>query len=208
MPRTWLGVELLSPSAGVRRALGGPADAGVLVNEVAEDSPAAKAGLEAGDLIVAIDGAPVDTVRALRRILGKHEPGDTVTVEIVRRGDRRSVQVTLGESKSRVFMFRQHGEGPVIAIPPDLEIELPDLDELREHLRSLDDEQIEIDIDEIESRVREALERAREALERSREAQERHREQLERRPGAGGGRVIDAMVGPGSGFAHPTTLAI
>lgn len=199
-PGAWLGVELLSPSAGVREALGGPADAGVLVNEVVKDSPADKGGLKAGDLIIAVDGTPVSTVHDLRRILGKHQPGDTIRLELVRRGSRRTVDVALGESKRRVFVFEGQGDHPLQFAIPEIEIdeiELPDIDTLRESLEELRDQDVEIDVEQLEGRIAEALEKAREALERAREREplDRRREERPRDREQTHGRWIDAMLG-------------
>ncbi len=133
--RAFLGVKPLSPSPGVRRALGGPDDAGVLVNEVVEGSPAAAAGLAAGDLIVAVDGAPVTSARDLSRVLGKHVPGDVVRLEIVRGARQRTIEVTLGEAESRVFVFGSGPGGELEFVVPDFDV--PDSGELHEKLEEL-----------------------------------------------------------------------
>src|SRR5881275_535592 len=63
----------------------------------AENSPAEKAGVEAGDVIVGADGRPVDRVSTLQRIIRSHEPGESVTVDVMRYGQRRSFSVRLEE---------------------------------------------------------------------------------------------------------------
>ena len=65
---------------------------GVLVSgfNPPEGSPAEKAGLEPGDVIVGADGRPVDRVSTLQRIVRTHEPGETVAVDVMRFGERRS----------------------------------------------------------------------------------------------------------------------
>ena len=68
---------------------------GVLVLEVEEDSPAEKAGLKAGDVIVRVEGEKVRDADDLRDILTDYEDGDEVAVEIVRRGKRKTLTVTL-----------------------------------------------------------------------------------------------------------------
>ena len=65
-----------------------------------QDSPAAKAGIEAGDVIVAIDGQPVDRVAQLQRTIRAHKPGETVTVDVMRFGAKRSFKVKLIEAPS------------------------------------------------------------------------------------------------------------
>ncbi len=61
-------------------------------------SPAQKAGLEVGDIIVGADGKPVDRVSALQRIIRSHEPGQTVTLEVMRFGQKKTFTVKLMEA--------------------------------------------------------------------------------------------------------------
>ena len=63
-----------------------------------DNSPAKRAGLEPGDVIVAIDGAPVDRVSELQRIVRGKKPGDNVKVEAMRFGERKSFTVRLTEA--------------------------------------------------------------------------------------------------------------
>jgi serine protease Do len=60
-------------------------------------SPAQKAGVELGDIIVKADGKLVDRVSTLQRIIRSHQPGDMVELEAMRYGDRKSFRVKLGE---------------------------------------------------------------------------------------------------------------
>jgi serine protease Do len=62
-----------------------------------DDSPGAKAGLEAGDIIIRADGKPVDRVSTLQRIIRAHEPGDVVAVDVMRFGQQKSFRVKLTE---------------------------------------------------------------------------------------------------------------
>jgi serine protease Do len=79
--------------AGLRRI------EGVLVSGFtpADGSPAEKAGLEPGDVIVGADGRPVDRVSTLQRLVRAHEPGETVAVDVMRFGERRTFRVRLDE---------------------------------------------------------------------------------------------------------------
>lgn len=69
---------------------------GALVAEVVADSPAAAAGLLAGDIITAVNGEPVDAERTLRDRLVAYEPEDIVTLDVLRDGEAIQVEVTLG----------------------------------------------------------------------------------------------------------------
>jgi S1-C subfamily serine protease len=72
-------------------------DEGALVQFVEEGSAAEEGGIEQGDVIVAVGGAPVRTVEDLFAALRRREPGEEVTVEVVRDGKEQTVTVTLDE---------------------------------------------------------------------------------------------------------------
>ena len=80
----------------LRRAVGLPDTEGLLIREVADDSPAARAGLAPGDLIVAAAGQPVRTVDDLSGAL--QTAGDTIELNVLRGTDERSIQVALGQN--------------------------------------------------------------------------------------------------------------
>src|SRR5512133_1876164 len=63
-----------------------------------DDSPAEKAGVEPGDVIVAVDGKAVDRVSTLQRIVRTHEPGETISVDAMRYGARKSFRIKLAEA--------------------------------------------------------------------------------------------------------------
>lgn len=73
----------------------GDAAAGLLVREV--QGPAAEAGLQPDDVILALDAAPVTTMDAFARAIGGRRPGDVVTLQVLRAGTKLDVSVTLGE---------------------------------------------------------------------------------------------------------------
>jgi S1-C subfamily serine protease len=70
---------------------------GALITEVIEDSPAEEAGLQVNDLVTAVEGDPVDAARTLRERLYAYDPGDTITLDVLRDGESISIEVTLGE---------------------------------------------------------------------------------------------------------------
>ena len=72
--------------------------AGVVVNSATEGSPAERAGLQPGDIIVRIDDQQIDRVSTLQRAVRQHEPGDSVRVEFVRfGGQRKTVTIRVAE---------------------------------------------------------------------------------------------------------------
>ena len=96
--RTWMGV-LLYPAGGREgRMFGGPR--GVFVAEVASDSPAAKAGIAARDLITKVEGASVADPQQVVDAVAKHKPGESLTLTVRHgvAGKEGDVTVTLGEN--------------------------------------------------------------------------------------------------------------
>ena len=79
----------------MRRAVGLPEAEGVLIRGVAEDSPAARAGLASGDLIVTAGGQPIRSVDDLSGAL--RAAGDTIELNVLRLTEERSVQVVFGQ---------------------------------------------------------------------------------------------------------------
>ena len=84
-PRAYLGVSTQADTTG-----------GATVVDVGAGTPAASAGLQVGDVIVAIDGQQITDPDGLSTAIGAHKPGDRVTVTYQRGGARRTAQVTLG----------------------------------------------------------------------------------------------------------------
>jgi len=80
----------------LRRAVGLPDTEGLLIRGVAEDSPAARAGLASGDLIVAAAGQPVRTVDDLSGAL--QTAGEAIELRVLRGTDERSIQVAFGQN--------------------------------------------------------------------------------------------------------------
>lgn len=95
--RGWLGVSIQDVGDAIASAMKLNKPTGALVADVLDDSPAAKAGLEAGDIIESIDNHPVKTSADLRNAVASTEPGTKVTLSILRSGKEKTVDVTLGE---------------------------------------------------------------------------------------------------------------
>jgi serine protease Do len=82
----------------LRRAVGLPEADGLLIREVSDDSPASRAGLARGDLIVTAAGQPVRSVDDLSGALRATAPGGTLELTVLRGTEERTVQVTFGEA--------------------------------------------------------------------------------------------------------------
>jgi len=99
IPALKIGIDDVSPEDA---AVAGVKDIrGVLVrNFPSDDSPARKAGLQPGDVIITADGQPVDRVSTLQRIVRNHNPGETIDIEAMRYGQRKKFRVTLVEAST------------------------------------------------------------------------------------------------------------
>ena len=95
-----LGIAIAPPDVArrLRRAVGLPDTDGLLIREVMEDSPAARAGLAQGDLIVAAAGHPIRTPDDLFDTLQAARGGGTIELSIVRGTDQRAIQVAFGDN--------------------------------------------------------------------------------------------------------------
>jgi serine protease Do len=71
---------------------------GVVAQDFQENSPARRAGLQQGDVIVAVDAKPIQRVGQFQRVIASYRPGDEVTLDLVRYGARRRVKVKLDEA--------------------------------------------------------------------------------------------------------------
>ena len=98
--RSQLGVAIQGVSPEMAASLGLKDERGALVSSVSKDSPAEKAGLERGDVIVSMDGVAVSDGNALRNRIASSTPGATVTLGLVRDGDEKTVSVKLRELPS------------------------------------------------------------------------------------------------------------
>jgi serine protease Do len=97
IPALGIGIDDVSPEDA---AVAGVKDIrGVLVrNFPSDDTPAKRAGLQPGDVIITADGQPVDRVSTLQRIVRSHNPGETIDIEAMRYGQRKNFRVTLMEA--------------------------------------------------------------------------------------------------------------
>ena len=95
--RSRIGVQIGEVSKEIAESIGLPKPAGALVRSVEADAPAAKAGVEAGDVITKFDGKTIEKSTDLPRIVGGTKPGTKSTITVFRRGQSRDLSVTLVE---------------------------------------------------------------------------------------------------------------
>jgi serine protease Do len=95
--RGWIGVSIQPITPDLAKQFGIKDDKGALVGDVVEDSPAEKAGLQRGDVIVEFDGREVADTSSLRNNVSGTPPGKKVTLKIMRDGKMQKVDVTIAE---------------------------------------------------------------------------------------------------------------
>lgn len=96
--RAWLGVRIEGIDPVDAEAYNLPEVSGVLVQGVTDGSPAEDAGLRVEDVIVAVNGTPVGTPSALQSQIAQQRPGTTAELTLYRNGERRTLDVELGEA--------------------------------------------------------------------------------------------------------------
>lgn len=94
--RGWIGVQIQPVTSDIADGLGLKKAAGALVSEPQPNSPAAKAGIESGDVITSVDGTSVTDARDLARRISTMAPGTSVKLGLIRQGQDKTVTLTLG----------------------------------------------------------------------------------------------------------------
>ncbi|AXK80790.1 Do family serine endopeptidase [Pseudolabrys taiwanensis] len=95
--RGWIGVQIQPVTQDIADSLGLKKPEGALVAEPQKDSPAQKAGIEAGDVITAVNGQPVKDARDLAKKIGSLSPKTNVQLSVLHKGSEKTVSLTLGE---------------------------------------------------------------------------------------------------------------
>jgi serine protease Do len=94
--RGWIGVQIQSVTPEIADSLGLKSQQGALVAEPQSSGPAAKAGIEAGDVITAVNGTTIKDARELARQIGGLPPGTSVKLALLHKGAEKTVTLTLG----------------------------------------------------------------------------------------------------------------
>jgi serine protease Do len=98
--RGWLGVSIQPLTPELAKSFGAKDARGVLISDVMSDSPAAKAGLQSGDILLQFDGKRMESPGDLQRAVGLTAPGHSARVRIWRDQAERTIEITIGEAPS------------------------------------------------------------------------------------------------------------
>ena len=99
--RGYLGILPQDVTPSMAKAFHAPEIRGALVGDVTPNSPAAAGNLKKGDIILAMNGEPVEDANQLRLKIGVMAPGTTVNMKVLRDGATQQVAVKLGEFPSK-----------------------------------------------------------------------------------------------------------
>jgi len=113
--RGWLGVKIQSVSEEIAGALSIPENTGALVAAITPDGPAAKGGVKAGDVIMRFDNEDVTSMRSLPRLVARAPIDKTVPVDVLRKGERKTLQVTVGRLSDVEEKALEDGDKPAAA---------------------------------------------------------------------------------------------
>ena len=132
--RGWLGVVIQDVTRELAESFGLKKPQGALVSRVLPESPAAKAGIEPGDVILKFDGKKVVTSSALPPIVGRTIVGKSVNVEVMRHNERKTIQIKIEELPESEKLAKADGKSGRL-VDKRLAIEVKDLtEEQREEL--------------------------------------------------------------------------
>jgi serine protease Do len=95
--RGWIGVQIQPVTPDIADSLGLKKAEGALVAEPQASGPAAKAGIESGDVITAVNGETVKDARELARTIGGIAPGNSVKLDVLHKGQSKVINLTLGQ---------------------------------------------------------------------------------------------------------------
>ncbi len=96
--RPYMGISYQAITPEIAAAYNLPVQWGVYISNLAANSPASKAGLQQGDIITGLDNVQFDQTHNYLNLLYTHKPGDTLTVDILRNGQKLQIKITLGET--------------------------------------------------------------------------------------------------------------
>ncbi|MEE9189863.1 MAG: PDZ domain-containing protein [Candidatus Neomarinimicrobiota bacterium] len=168
--RGFLGVQIQDLGEQLREYFKVKGDAGVLVSEVEEDSPADKSGLKAGDVILKVNDEDVADTGDLTHVIRNYDPGTEVTLSILRNGRKKSIKSVLGETEDRFLAWNHPDQfrGPrakmfKYGVPFkhfdkdfDIDIDVDDLGERNmEHYMFLKDSELKEELEDLKDELRE-----------------------------------------------------
>lgn len=129
--RAWMGVQIQPVTVEIADSLGMKKAEGALVDAPQPNSPAAKAGVLAGDVITAVNGRPVKDSGDLARNIAMMAPGSSVKLDILRKGETKTIELTLGQMKPEQDAKAGSSQEQPANVVPTLGLTLAPADEVQ-----------------------------------------------------------------------------
>ena len=112
--RGWLGVMIQQVTPELARTFDLPEARGALVSDVVPESPAAKGGLQQGDIITSFDGGDIEEMHELPRVVAKTEVGKQVEIHILRQGKAKTMSITIAALREDDAVAAEAADEPTI----------------------------------------------------------------------------------------------
>ncbi len=170
--RGFLGVHLIKLNGELRIHFGASKEAGVMIAKVEKDSPADKAGLKVGDVLVEVDGEKVGSAREVQRIIGKKQAGEKSELKVVRDKRERKLVASIEVRRrslvevSRFLKWSYPGGGEELEVEFDQDNFDWAMEGVQEHLDDLGMPKKIFKFHKIESDIEERLEKMEEKLKK------------------------------------------
>jgi serine protease Do len=109
--RGWLGVSIQPLTPELAKSFGLKDEKGVLISDVVQDSPAERAGIAAGDIVVEFDGKKVDTPQDLQKAVAATVPGKGVPLKVWRDKSEKKLEIKIGETPDETVALKSTNKG-------------------------------------------------------------------------------------------------
>ena len=136
--RAWLGISMQRVNEAMAERFGLDRPKGVLIGQVSNNSPAQKAGLKPLDILLKVDGKQMNQSNEVQNAIALKNPGDVVTLTILREGKEKEIRVKLGQRDTGKETAKREDEDDI----PGLGLEVQNLtDEIRSRLDYYEDDE-------------------------------------------------------------------
>jgi membrane-associated protease RseP (regulator of RpoE activity) len=162
--RAWIGVQTIDLTPELRSHFSVPADAGLMISRVMPGSPAERAALRVGDILVSIDATPIRTAADTNIALRDRKEGEVAQLEVIRNGARQRVAVTVAEREIRPIEIEEIVRSQHLrpATGERTRVEVYSSPELRARLTSIEEcAAMKSRLQELETRLQELERRTR-----------------------------------------------
>jgi membrane-associated protease RseP (regulator of RpoE activity) len=162
--RAWIGVQTIDLTPELRSHFSVPAGAGLMISRIMPGSPAERAAMKVGDILVSIDAKPIRTAADTNTALRDRKEGEVAQLEVIRNGARQRVAVTVAEREIRPIEIEEIVRSQQLrsALGEGARVEVYSSPELRARLTSIEEcAAMKSRLQELETRLLELERRSR-----------------------------------------------